>query len=327
MRNSMGNYMVAAAALCLTLGLSTTASAEDYPTKPIKVVVPAPPGGGTDILGRMVADGISKELGQPVIVLNHGGASGMIAADIVVKSPADGYTLFMVYSGIVTVNQALFKHVRYDPVKDFAPIAMFVDVPNVLIVRSSLPVNSVAELIALAKKEPGKLKYATSGNGTSNHLAMELFKQLAGIDMVNIPYKGGAPAMTDMLGGQVDLMFNNTVEVNRHLAGGKIRALAVATSKRTPALPDLPTVAESGVPGYEMRLWYGLVAPAGVPQSIVDKLNKAVRTTQEQPEVKARLATMGAEPVALSPAEMGALIKSDGEKWSGVIQRAGIEPK
>jgi len=326
MATLMSGFRAAAVALGIALALGSGAFAQDYPTKPIKIFVPAPAGGGTDILGRMVGEGISKALGQPVIIENRGGGSGMIAADMVLKSPADGYTLFMVYSGVLTVNQALFPNITYDPVKDFAPVAIFADVPNVLIVHNSLPVKSVAELVKLAKAKPGSLNYASSGNGVSNHLAMEQFKQLAGIDMVHVPYKGGAPAMTDLLGGQVQLMFNNLVEVIPHLKGGKIRALAVATPKRTPVLPDLPTVAESGVPGYEMQLWYGLVAPAGTPPAIVNKLNEVVHKMQEQTQVKAKLYTMGADPVSMSPAEFGALIKREGEKWSRVVKQAGIKP-
>ena len=326
MTTLMSGFRAAVTALALALALTSGASAQDYPTKPIKIFVPAPAGGGTDILGRMVGEGISKALGQPVVIENRGGGSGMIAADMVLKSPADGYTLFMVYSGVLTVNQALFPNITYDPVKDFAPVAIFADVPNVLIVHNSLPVKSVAELIKLAKSKPGTLNYASSGNGVSNHLAMEQFKQLAGIDMVHVPYKGGAPAMTDLLGGQVQLMFNNLVEVLPHLKSGKIRPLAVGTAKRTPALPDLPTVAESGLPGYEMQLWYGLVAPAGTPPAIVNKLNEVVRKMQEQTQVKARLFTMGADPVSMTPAEFGALIKREGEKWSRVVKQAGIKP-
>lgn len=326
MENLMGGFRAVATALCLAFAFSSGGFAQDYPTKPINLVVPAPPGGGTDILGRMVAEGISKALGRPVIVHNRGGGSGMIAADMVLKSPADGYTLFMVYSGVLTMNQALFTNIRYDPVRDFAPVAMFADVPQVLIVHSSVPANSVADLIKLAKDKPGKLNYASAAVGGATHLAMEQFKQLAGVDIVHVPYKGGAPAMTDLLGGQVQVMVNNLVEVLPHLKGGKIRALAMATSKRTPALPDLPTVAESGLAGYEMQLWYGLVAPAGTPPAIVAKLNEVVRIMQQQPEVKARLAAMGAYPVAMSPAELSALIKREGEKWTRVVRQAGIKP-
>jgi tripartite-type tricarboxylate transporter receptor subunit TctC len=300
--------------------------AQTYPNKVIRLVVPVPAGGGTDILGRMLAEGVSKQLGQPVIIDNRGGASGMIGADLVLKAPADGYTLFMVYSAVLTVNHALFKKISYDPIKDFVPVAIFADVPNILIVHPSVPANSVAELIELAKAQPGKLNYASSGNGVMNHLSMELFKQMAGIDMLHVPYTGGAPAMIGLMGGQVQLMFNNLVEVLPHIKSGKVRALAIATAKRSPVLPDLPTVAESGVPGYETSLWYGVVAAAGTPAAIVNKLNDAIRQTQQMPEIKARLAAMGAEPVSLTPAEFGALIKREVEKWGRVVRTAGIVP-
>ena len=325
MWNCRNRFLAAAAAAGLVLGLAGGASAQDYPNRAIKMVVPAPPGGGTDILGRIVAGGISSALGQPVVVDNRGGASGMIAADAVLKAPADGYTLFMVYSGVLTVNHALFPKISYDPFKDFVPVANFAQVPNVLIVHPSVPVKSVSELIKLAKGNPGKLNYASSGNGVSNHLSMELFKQMADIKMVHVPYKGGAPAMTDLLGGQVQLMFNNLVEVTPHVKAGRVRALAVATADRTPAMPELPTVAESGLPGYETSLWYGVVAAAGIPPAIVSRLNEAIRNLQKQPDVKARLASMGAEPVSMTPAEFGAMIKREGEKWGRVVREAGIK--
>jgi tripartite-type tricarboxylate transporter receptor subunit TctC len=313
--------LLAAAAACLV----ADASAQTYPNKAIRLVVPVPAGGGTDILGRMVAEGLAKQLGQPVIVDNRGGASGMIGADAVLKAPADGYTLLMVYSAVLTVNQSLFKKITYDPIKDFVPVAIFADVPLALLVHPSVRANSAAELIELAKAQPGILNYAAN-NGTMNHLSTELFKQMAGINMVLVPYSGDAPALIDLIGGRVQLMFINLVSSLPHVKAGKLRALAIATAKRSPVLPDLPTVAESGLPGYETTLWYGVVAAAGTPAAIVNKLNDAIRQVQKMPEIKARLATMGADPVYLTPAELGALIKRDADKWGSVVRAAGIEP-
>ncbi len=307
------------------LGASIAAAmAQDYPTKPIRLIVPAPAGGGTDILGRILGDGLTKRWQQAVVVDNRGGASGMIAGGAAAKSAPDGYTLFMVYSGILTVNPVMFKNIPYDAIKDFAPVAVFADVPNILIVHPSVPVNTVSELIKLAKAQPGKLSYASSGNGVSNHLCMELFKIMAGVDIVHVPYKGGAPAMQDLLGGREQMMFNNLVETLPHVKAGKLRALAVATATRSPAMPELPTVAESGLPGYEVSLWYGVVAPAGVPQAIVEKLNEAVHQMKQTPEVKARLAQLGADPIDYKPAEFGAVIKRKLEKWGKVVKQAGI---
>jgi tripartite-type tricarboxylate transporter receptor subunit TctC len=313
--------LLAAAAACLV----ADASAQAYPNKAIRLVVPVPAGGGTDILGRMVAEGLAKQLGQPVIVDNRGGASGMIGADAVLKAPADGYTLLMVYSAVLTVNQSLFKKITYDPIKDFVRVAIFADVPLALLVHPSVRANSAAELIELAKAQPGILNYAAN-NGTMNHLSTELFKQMAGINMVLVPYSGDAPALIDLIGGRVQLMFINLVSSLPHVKAGKLRALAIATAKRSPVLPGLPTVAESGLPGYETTLWYGVVAAAGTPAAIVNKLNDAIRQVQQMPEIKARLATMGADPVYLTPAELGALIKRDADKWGSVVRAAGIEP-
>ncbi|MBI4189489.1 MAG: tripartite tricarboxylate transporter substrate binding protein [Betaproteobacteria bacterium] len=305
-------------------GSGGVVSAQDYPSKPIRLIVPAPAGGGTDILARVLGEGLAKQWGQTVVVDNRGGASGMIAGEAAARSAPDGYTLFVVYSGILTVNPSMFKNIPYNAIKDFAPVALIADVPNILIVHPSLPATSVRELIKMAKSKPGQLTYASSGNGVSNHLAMELFKMMAGLNMVHVPYKGGAPAMQDLLGGHVQLMFNNLVEALAQVKAGRLRALAVATAARSPAVPELPTVAESGVPGYEISLWYGVVAPAGTPQAIVDKLNDVVRQMNQTPGVKARLAQLGADPIDYRPVEFSAKIKREMEKWGKVIKEAGI---
>lgn len=314
------------AATLVFICISLTARAQDYPAKPIRLVVPAAAGGGTDVLGRMVAEGITKHLGQPVIVDFRAGASGMIGADAVLAAPADGYTLLMTYASMLTINHAIFKKISYDPVKDFVPVAYFVDVPNALIVHPSVKANNVAELIALIKSQPGKFNYASSGTATSTHLAMERFAQMAGLQITHVPYKGGGPAMIDLMGGVVQIYFNNLVEVLPQVKAGRVRMLALATPKRSSVAPNVPTVAESGLPGYESTLWYGIVATAGTPAAVIGKLNEAVRLTQQNPEVKARLVTMGADAAYFTPAEFGALIRREVELWGRVVRDAGIAP-
>jgi len=318
------NVVLAAAVLTSTAG---DALAQTYPTKYIRVFVPAPAGGGTDILARIIGQKFTESWGQQVVIENRGGASGTIAAEMAAKSAPDGYNLFMIYSGILTINPSLFKKLPYDPIKDFEPVAIFVQVPNILVVHPSVPVKSVKELIALAKSKPGQLNCASSGIGVSNYMCMELFKGMTGVDWMHIPYKGGAPAMIDLLGGQVQVMFNNLVELAPHIKAGKLRALAVATPKRISAMPDLPTVAEAGVPGYEVLLWYGMVAPAGTPKEIIKKLNTEILKIQQMADVKERLDKMGAEPIDYTPEQMADYIKVEMAKWAKVIKDAGVKPE
>ncbi len=321
----LGSLLLTAALLTIAAG---DVLAQTYPTKFIKVFVPAPAGGGTDILGRIIGEKFTKSWGQQVVMDNRGGASGTIAAEMAARSAPDGYTLFMLYSGILTINPHIIKKLPYDPIKDFDPVAIFAQVPNILVVHPSVPVNSVKELIALAKAKPGQLNWASSGVGVSNYMCMELFKTMTGVDCVHIPYKGGAPAMIDLLGGQVQVMFNNLVELAPQIKAGKLRALAVATPKRIAALPDLPTVAEAGVPGYEVLLWYGMVAPAGTPKEIITKLNTEIAKIQKMPDVLERLNnTFGAEPVENTPEQMGAYIKEEMAKWAKVAKEAGLKPQ
>jgi len=314
-------FAATAALLCVT----GAASAQDYPTKPIRIIVGASAGGGTDVLARMIADGMYKQMGQPVVVDFRGGAGGMIGAEVVITAPPDGYTLLMAYNSMLTITPAVFKKPGYDPVKTLAPVAFFVEVPNALIVHPSVRANSVAELIALIKSQPGKFNYASSGTATTTHLAGEHFAQMAGLQIVHVPYKGGGPAMIDMLGGVVQLYINNLVEVLPHVKAGRVRMLAIASAKRSPLMPDMPTIAESGLPGYESGLWYGVLAPAGTPAAIVNKLNEVVRHTQGLPELKARLASMSAEPAYYTPAEFAELIKRDAEVWGRVVREGGIK--
>jgi len=323
---SRRNLLGAAISTAAATAVPTAWAQPDYPNKPIKMVVPNPAGGGTDIMGRLAAEAIHAQFGQPVIVDNRAGSSGMIAAGTVLQLPADGYTLFAVYSGVMTVNPAMYKdRLRYDPLKDFVPVAPIAEVPNVLVVNASLPVHSVADLIELAKSKPGKLNYASSGNGVSNHLAMELFKQVAGVQITHIPYRGGAPAMVDLIGGQVDVMFNNMAEMTGHLKNPRLRILAVATDKRVPTLPDVPTIAESGLKGYEMKLWYGIVAKAETPPDVVEKLNAAIRIQFEKPEMLNHLTKLASLPMPMSSAEFRSMIAQEQSKWAKVVSEADIK--
>jgi tripartite-type tricarboxylate transporter receptor subunit TctC len=301
------------------------AHAETYPSKTIKMVVPFPAGGTTDVLARIIGQELTKAWGQQVIIDNRPGAGGNIGADVVAKSPADGYTLLMGTVGTHGINVSLYKKMPYDAVKDFAPITLVAAVPNLLVVHPSVPVNSVKELIAYAKANPTKLAYASSGNGTSIHLSAELFKTMTGVQMTHVPYKGSAPALTDLLGGQVQLMFDNMPTALPHAKAGKLRPLAVTTAKRSPAMPDLPTIAEAGVPGYEASSWFGVLAPAGTPKDVVTKLNKEIVRILALPEIKERLSGQGAEPVGDTPEQFAAHIKAEIAKWERVVKASGAQ--
>jgi len=315
--------LLAGVALAL-LGIGVQA-ADDYPSKPIKMVVPFPPGGTTDILARIVGQELSKAWGQQVVIENRAGAGGNIGSDIVAKAAPDGYTLLMGTVGTHGINMSLYKKMPYDAVKDFQPITVVAAVPNILVVHPSVPVHSVKELIDYAKKNPGKLSFASSGNGTSIHLSGELFKTLTGVQMTHVPYKGSAPAITDLLGGQVHLMFDNMPSAFPHVQAGKLRALAVTTAQRAAAAPDLPTIAEAGVPGYEATSWFGVLAPAGVPRPIVDKLYREIARILKDPQVSKEMRARGAEPVGNTPDEFAAYIKAEIEKWRKVVAASGAQ--
>ena len=296
----------------------------DYPIRPVKVIVPSPPGGGTDILARVLAQHLSKALGQPFFVENKAGAGNMIGIEFVAHAPADGYTVLVVPSTLA-LNSVLYKKVPYDPVRDFSPVTLAATAPNVLVVNPALPAKSLAEFIALAKKKPGAMSYGTPGIGTSPHLSMELLKSLAGIDIQHVPYRGTAAAVTDVIGGQIAATFANALTAKPQVDSGRVRALAVSGPKRIEALPSVPPVAEAGVPGYEAMQWYGMVAPAGTPAPVVARLNaEAVKALQSE-EMREKLALDGAQPVGSSPGEFGALIRSELEKWARVVRAAGIE--
>ena len=302
-------------------------AAEDaarYPSHPVRLVVTYPPGGGTDIVARIIAPRLGESLGQPVVIDNLGGAGGTIGTAQVAKAAPDGYTLlFGTTSGLV-INPLLKKDLPYDPVRDFAPIGMVVSTPQMLVVKAGLPVASVGELVAYAKHHPDKLNYASVGVGTPNHIAMEMFKSMTGTRLVHIPYKGAGPAINDLLGGQVDLMFNPIAPLLRQVNAGTIKALAVSSAKRSSAAPALPTVAEAGVPGFESDLWYGLFAPAGTPRPLIEKLSAALARVLAEPDIARKLVEQGAEPRPGSPDEMRTTMRVASEHLARLIKAASI---
>jgi tripartite-type tricarboxylate transporter receptor subunit TctC len=315
-------FLVAA----LACGFCAAQSPATYPSKPIRIVVPYPPGGFNDTLGRTLAAKLQDAWGQPVVVENKPGANTVIGTDAVAKAVPDGYTLLVVAFPFA-VTPSLIRDMPYDTLRDFAPVALCAQSPNILVVNPQvLPVKTVGELIALAKSKPDGLTYASTGNGSSNHISMELFKSLAGVKLVHVPYKGSAPAVVDMLGGQVDAMFDNAPNVMPQVRAGKLRALAQSGAVRSPVAPDLPTVAESGVPGYEVTVWFGLVAPAGTPREIVARLNAEVLKVLAMPDVRERFLAQGVEPLGSTPEAFGLHIRAQMEKWSKVVRDAGVKP-
>ena len=316
-------------ALC-TLGACFAAfaagvSAQAYPTKPIRIVVPFPAGGTTDVLARAAAQKLAETLGQPAVVDNRPGAGGNIGAELVAKSAPDGYTLLMGTVGTHAINPGLYPKLPYDHVKDFAPVILVAGVPNVLVINPALPVNSVPELIAYAKANPGKLNFASSGNGTSIHLSAELFKTMAGVQMTHVPYKGSAPALQDLVGGQVQLMFDNLPSSLALIKGGKLKALAVTSSTRAAALPDVPTLAESGLPGFEASSWFGLLAPAGTPPPVIAKLNGEIAKWLATPEAKEKLLAQGANAAGGTAEEFAQFIAAETAKWQKVVKESGAK--
>ncbi|GEK70133.1 MFS transporter [Paracoccus denitrificans] len=304
----------------MALGLAGAAAAE-YPERPITLVIPFAAGGSTDVVGRIVADRMSQELGQQVIVQNVGGAGGSLGAAQVAKADPDGYTILMATVATHALNPLILKQKPYDPVEDFAPVSLLVLVPNVLAVNPELPVNTVQELIDLSKSEP--LAYASSGNGTPLHLSGELFKAMAGIDLTHIPYKGSGPALTDVLGNQVPIIFDNLPSASGHIASGKLRALGVTTAERAPSFPDVPAIAET-LPGYETYTWNALFAPAGTPPEAIEALNKAALTAMADPAVADRMKEFSATVVASTPEELAEHVKAEMAKWEPVVRDANV---
>jgi tripartite-type tricarboxylate transporter receptor subunit TctC len=317
--------LAAVLATVATLASGGAARAEDFPSKPIRLVVPFTPAGATDILARIVAQHLTQAWSQQVVVDNRPGAAGNIGTEIVAKSPADGYTLLMATISTHGINPSLYKKIGYDAVKDFQPVSLVAMVPNVLEVNPGVEAKSVQELIALAKANPGKLNFASSGSGTSIHMSGELFKLMTGVDIIHVPYKGSAPALTDLLGGQVQMMFDNLPASISHIRAGKLRPLAVTSDHRSAALPDVPTMAEAGLPGYEATAWFGLLAPAGTPRPIVDKMSAEIAKGIKTKEGQAQIAEQGAEPVGSTPEEFGTLIKGELEKWAKVVKASGAQ--
>jgi tripartite-type tricarboxylate transporter receptor subunit TctC len=307
----------------LIVALTATAAAQDYPTKPVRLIIPFPPGGSNDVVGRMIATKLGERLGKQVVVDNRPGAGGTIGTEIASNAPADGYTLSII-SIAHAVNPWLYT-LKYDPIKSFTPVGILASGPNVLAINPTFPVNSVKELIALAKQKPGEIQYASAGIGSFQHLGGELFKLEAGVDMLHVPFKGGGPAMIDVIGGHTKLLFSSLVQTTPHLKSGKLKALGVGSTKRNPVLPDVPTIAEAGVPSYEAVNWWGIVAPAGTPQAIVDKVHKELTEVQNAEDVRKQFASEGADIVQMSPPEFAAFIEREMKKWERVVKEGKIK--
>jgi tripartite-type tricarboxylate transporter receptor subunit TctC len=319
---------VAIAALFLALAATSATpalaqSAADYPTKPVRLIIPFPPGGSNDVVGRMIAIQLSDRLGRQVVVDNRGGAGGTIGTEVASKALPDGYTLLVI--SIAHAVAPWLYDLHYDSIKSFAPVAILATGPNVLVVNPELPVHSVKELIDLAKQKPGQLQYASAGIGSFQHLGGELFKLDAGVDMVHVPYKGGGPAMTDVLGGYTKIMFSSLVQTTGFIRNGQLRALGTGGAQRIAALSDVPTIAEAGVPGYEANNWWGIVAPAGTPRAIIDKLHAEIAAVLNSELTKKQFADQGAEPVQMSSAAFGDFIAKEIGKWEKVVKQGGIK--
>jgi tripartite-type tricarboxylate transporter receptor subunit TctC len=316
----LARFLVATMALGLLAG---GAQAQTYPSKPIRLVVPFPPGGTTDILARTVGQKMTENWGQPVVIDNRPGAGGNIGSDLVAKAAPDGYTLLMATISTHAINVSLYKKLPFDSVRDFAPVSRIGTLPNILIVHPSVPVKSVKELIELAKSKPGELNFASSGVGTSLHLSGELFNSMAGVKLVHIPYKGSSPALADLLGGQVKIMFDNLPSALPHVKAGKLKPLAVTSAKRATVLPEVPTVIESGLPGFEVTSWFAIFVPAKTPTEIVAKLNGEIVKILNSGDVKEKLAQIGVDPAPTTPEALAAFAKAETEKWGKVVKATG----
>lgn len=319
----MNHKLTATAALTAALtSLSTFAA---WPERPIRFVVPFPPGGGADIVARPLTALVGRNLGQQVVVDNRAGAGGTVAAALVAGSAPDGYTLLFGTVGTHAIHVSLYSKLPYDPVKDFAPISMTHNLPRVLVVHASLPVKSVTELIALARSKPGQLSFASAGNGGTNHLSGELFKTMAGVDMVHIPFKGAGPAVVEVLAGRIALTFDAIPVWFPHIKSGKVRALGVTSLKRSATLPDVPTVAESGLPGFDVANWLAVYAPARTPKPVIDRLHAEIGTVMADAEIRRQLVEQGVEPMHTTPAELAAIMRKDAEKWAKIVKASGAK--
>ena len=309
--------------ICLFAFFGTScAQAQNYPARPIRLVVSFAAGGGVDLVARLIGQKLSEAWNQQVVIDNRPGAGGNVSAELVAKSPADGYTIYL-SSASVVVNASLYKSLPYDPLKDFAPVTLLVSAHNVLVAHPSLPAKNIRELIALAKKKPGQINYASTGSGSSGHLAMELFRSMAGIELVHVPYKVIGQTTADLLSGQVSLWFPTMPGVMQHIKGGRMTALGVSGSRRAPALPNVPTIAEAGVPGYDASTWYPVLSPAGTPAAVVEKLNTQLVTILATADVREKLQAQGIEPVGSTPAQLAAHLKSELVKWEKVVRLSG----
>jgi tripartite-type tricarboxylate transporter receptor subunit TctC len=310
-------------AAILSLALTSAAVGDEYPSRPVRLIIPFPPGGSNDVVGRMIATQLSERLGKQVVVDNRSGAGGVIGTELAANSPPDGYTL-LVISIAHAVNPWLYR-LTYNPIQSFVPVGILASGPNVLVVNPQVPIQSVKELVAFAKQKPGELQYASAGIGSFQHLGGELFKLTAGVDILHIPFKGGGPAMIDVIGGHTQVMFSSLVQTTPHIRSGKLRALGTGGLKRSPVLSDVPTIDEAGVAGYEAVNWWGIVAPAGTPTEIVDKLNKTIAEVQASPETQKQFAAQGAEVVQMAPADFGAFMVKEMSKWEHVVKQGGIK--
>jgi tripartite-type tricarboxylate transporter receptor subunit TctC len=308
----------------VTLLASLAAFGQSYPTKPIRLIVPFAAGGGNDNVARLVGKHLSDSLGQQLVIDNRPGAGGVLGAELAAKSAPDGYTLFLGGVGSHAINPNLNEHLPYDPIKDFVPIVLLASAPLILVVHPSVPAGSIREFSALARSKPGRLNYASNGNGSSSHLAAVMFEAMAGVKMVHVPYKGLSPALTDLLSDRVQLMFSSVVAIQPHVKAGKLRGLAMTGSKRLSSIPELPTLAESGLPGYEASSWYGVLAPAGTPKEVVARLNAEMVKALDQPEVRNSLLAEGAEPIGGTPEQFAAHIRSEKERLGKLIREAKI---
>lgn len=306
-------------------GMSAGAWSQGYPNKPIRIIIPYPPGGGNDIVVRAIGQKLSENLGQSVVVENKPGGGTLIGAEAAAKSPPDGYTIFLGTIATLAINPSLYRQMPYDPIRDFAPVTQIANYPMVLVTNPTLSANSVADLLAIARARPGKLVYASFGNGSTPHLGMELLKTMAGVDLVHVPYKGAAPALADLLGGQVSVMFNDFMTTGSQIKAGRLKALAVSPQQRTQLMPDLPTVAESGVPGYGFTSWAGLLVPAATPAEIVNRLHAEIVRVVNQPDVARQLSALGADPAVSTPQQFAEFIRSETAKWAKVVKDSGAK--
>ena len=313
------------AAAVLSVAAVGAAQAQSYPNKPVRLIVPYPAGGTTDIIARVAAQQLSERLKQPFVVENKAGANGAIGSVEVARAPADGYTLLMGTASTHGINSAVYKSLPYDAVKDFAPVTIVASTPNIIAVHPSVSAKNLQELLALAKAQPGKLNYGSTSLGGSPHMSAELLKMMAGVDMVHVPYKGAAPMLTDLMGGQVQIGFDNLPSTINFVRSGKVRAIAVTTPQRWPGAPEIPTVAESGLPGYEVSGWFGLLAPAGTPPAVLATIQQALSEAVKQPEVNKQMLELGAQPVANTPDAFAKLVQADVAKWRDVVKTTGVK--